>query len=398
MQKKTFCLPLLFLVPFIVSQPPSAAAAANDWYVRLTVKAPDDPPPIRTDKSDVFGRLHDSLNGLDSHDLPEMPPDSGEMGDGYLSIVFPHPEWGGEYDNYSSDYRAPVTDEAQGDTWKFEVRTRTPDIKTVISWEEGDSNSFAVLPRSRIKDAATGEVLVLDTGLVSSYTIEDTKEVNTYIWEYLESGRLLPANTWLMTASPCMPADPPGAEIVAQYGDDLSGTYNTDWISFKWDAANQNYVQQAGNDSLEPGIGNWNYSLNAGILDLSGTATPVIADCSIYGLTGACFAIDLVIPPAGQNRWNMVGHPLPYTVDWADVRIATFDGLFWTANSPSAAETKGFASKTYYSWNGSSYDPYDDSTPGSLGTLQPQDAIWVRSLSGSSILDAGDLKLLIPAR
>jgi hypothetical protein len=186
MQKKTFCLPLLFLVPFIALRPPvSNAAAANDWHVRLTVKAPDDPPPVRVDRGNVFGRLHDSLNGLDSHDLPEMSPDSGEMGDRYLSIVFPHPEWGGTYENYSSDYRAAVEDEAQGDTWKFEVRTRTPDIKTVISWKEGDSNPFAVLPRSRIKDAATGEVLVLDTGLVSSYTIEDTKEVNTYIWEYL---------------------------------------------------------------------------------------------------------------------------------------------------------------------------------------------------------------------
>ncbi len=186
MQKKTFCLPLFFLVSFIaLLLPVSDAAAANNWYVRLTVKAPDDSPPVRVDRGNVFGRLHDSLNGLDSHDLPEMPPDFGEMGDGYLSIVFPHPEWGGEYDNYSSDYRAPVTDEAQGDTWKFEVRTRTPSIKTVISWEEGDGNPFAVLPRSRIKNAVTGEVLVLDTGLVSSYTIEDTKEVNTYIWEYL---------------------------------------------------------------------------------------------------------------------------------------------------------------------------------------------------------------------
>ena len=50
------------------------SAAAADWHVRLAVTAPDDPPPIRMDSSNVFGRLHDSVDGLDSHDLGELPP------------------------------------------------------------------------------------------------------------------------------------------------------------------------------------------------------------------------------------------------------------------------------------------------------------------------------------
>ncbi len=208
-------------------------------------------------------------------------------------------------------------------------------------------------------------------------------------------GRDLPANTWLMTAPPCTPT-PTG--INAQLGLDLGGTYGTDWISFEWFPATQAYNQQASTDPLLPGVGNWNYSTNAGTMDIDGTATLVTADCSVYGSTGACFAIDLVIPPAGQNRWNLVGHPFPYTVDWADVRIATFNGSAWTADSPSDAETAGFASKTYQIYNGNTYDPYDDSTLGKLGTLQPQEAIWVRSLSGSSSLGAGNFKLLIPAR
>ncbi|MCI5115497.1 MAG: hypothetical protein D3912_11885 [Candidatus Electrothrix sp. AX1] len=71
------------------------------------------------------------------------------MGDRYLNIVFPHPEWGGSYDGYSSDFRAAVADETQGDSWIFEVRTRTPDIRTAISWKEGLGNPFATLPYSR---------------------------------------------------------------------------------------------------------------------------------------------------------------------------------------------------------------------------------------------------------
>ncbi|MCI5180213.1 MAG: hypothetical protein D3911_12995, partial [Candidatus Electrothrix sp. AW3_4] len=91
----------------------------------------------------------------DSHDLVEMPPPDGSMGDRYLSILFPHPEWLGDYENYSSDFRAAVEDETQGDSWIFEVRTRTPGIRTVISWKEGLGNPFATLPYSRIRDVAT---------------------------------------------------------------------------------------------------------------------------------------------------------------------------------------------------------------------------------------------------
>ncbi|MGR0482420.1 MAG: hypothetical protein ACTFAL_13735 [Candidatus Electronema sp. V4] len=163
----------------------SQSAAAADWHVRLTVTAPDDPSPIRMDSSNVFGRLHDSVDGLDSHDLGELPPPAGSMGDRYLSIVFPHPEWNGSYESYASDFRAPVAEETQGDNWKFEVRTRTPGIRTVVSWEEGAGNPIAILPRSWIKDAVSGAVVVADTSLNTSFTISDTKTVNAYIWEYL---------------------------------------------------------------------------------------------------------------------------------------------------------------------------------------------------------------------
>ena len=160
-------------------------AVANDWYVRLIVTAPDDPLPVRVDDANLLGRWHDSVDGLDGHDLAEMPPSSGSMGDRYLSIVFPHPEWGGDYENYATDFRGPVTDETQGDSWKFEVRTRTPGIRTVISWEEWADNPFAILPRAQIRDFATGAVLVEDTGLVSSYEVQSTEDLHAYIFEYL---------------------------------------------------------------------------------------------------------------------------------------------------------------------------------------------------------------------
>jgi hypothetical protein len=214
------------------------------------------------------------------------------------------------------------------------------------------------------------------------------------------NGRNLPANTWLMTAPSCQPADPPGTGIDAQYGNDIpGGVYGTDWIGWQWDADQQKYPPaMAGTDPLVLGTGNWVYSTTAGILVLDGTATTT-EPCSDYGpgLTGQCFAIDLV-PSAGAALWQIVGHPFPYTANWADVRVAAFDGTTWTQRTPSEAETADLMLKTFWRWTGSAYESHDDSTPGMLGILQPQESFWVRILPGSSAFNVEGIKLLIPAR
>ncbi|MGX9727478.1 MAG: hypothetical protein ACTFAK_09215 [Candidatus Electronema sp. VV] len=206
-------------------------------------------------------------------------------------------------------------------------------------------------------------------------------------------GRALPALTWLMTAPSCQP-DP--ADLVSQYGDDIpGGIYDTNWVSYKWDAAAGNSVRQLGTENLVLGSGNWLYSTNAGVLNTTGAATQTV-DCTAYGLAGQCFAIDLPRPAAGLSKWSMVGQPFSYPVPWANVKIAvqTSAGGSWTAYSPSAAETAGYVSKIYFRWSGNAYESYDDVTL--LGTLQPQEAVWGRIMPGASALTG--LKLLIPAQ
>ncbi|MGR0482419.1 MAG: FG-GAP repeat protein [Candidatus Electronema sp. V4] len=211
-------------------------------------------------------------------------------------------------------------------------------------------------------------------------------------------GRALPANTWLMTASACVPADPPGTSINAQYGDDIpGGVYGTNWISYTWEGPTQSYVVMQGADPLAPGLGSWLYSTNAGVVGMtSGTATPT-TNCAGYGLD-QCFEIELVIPAAGQNRWNFVGHPFPYAVNWADVKVAMSNngGATWAVYSPSQAEAAGYISKTYFRWSGNAYESYDDVTL--PGVLRPQEAVWVRSLGSYSGPAPQKLKLLIPAQ
>ncbi|MGR0481468.1 MAG: Lcl C-terminal domain-containing protein [Candidatus Electronema sp. V4] len=213
-------------------------------------------------------------------------------------------------------------------------------------------------------------------------------------------GRSLPVNTWLMTAPSC---DPSPADLVSQYGDNIpSGNYGTNWVSYKWDPVAGSYGgAQAGTAPLQPGIGNWLYSVNAGTLFLSGAAAATVP-CASYGsgLLGKCFAIDLT--PSGSDIWQIIGNTFPYAVDWRNVRVASSSdgGTTWTQRTPSQAADAGvnLMAKEYWRWSGSSYETKDDVTLGSIGALKPQESVWVRIKSGSNGLSAGNFKLLIPVR
>lgn len=173
-KKQLCCLVLCGLL----SVPAASAAApqSGEWHVRLTVSTDDG----RKDSGNVLGRLKDSQAGMDSHDLPEMPPPPSPMGDRYLSIVFPHPEWKTEMPDFASDFRAVPAAKDDGDAWQFAIRTHTPDIPAELTWE-GPAD---VLRRSRIKEADSGKVLVEDCAAVSSLPVMLKKEGLAFVWEY----------------------------------------------------------------------------------------------------------------------------------------------------------------------------------------------------------------------
>jgi hypothetical protein len=112
------------------------------------------------------------------------------------------------------------------------------------------------------------------------------------------------------------------------------------------------------------------------------------------GLSGNCFAISLT-SASGAALWQMIGHPFPYSVSWADVRVASSpDGLSWTQRTPSQAKAANIMEKEWW-WSGSAYEAKDDVTSGLIGTILPQEAVWVRMLLGSA---GSTVTLLVPAR
>lgn len=109
---------------------PSAHAAKplweQEWAMRLTVESPAE--NLR-DRNNVLGQLMDSEVGMDSHDLVELNP----FGTPYLTIVFPHDDWGDDSGNYASDFHL-ADDYYAEDQWVFQVKTDNPYRDINLYW------------------------------------------------------------------------------------------------------------------------------------------------------------------------------------------------------------------------------------------------------------------------
>ncbi len=148
---------------------------------------------------------------------------------------------------------------------------------------------------------------------------------------------------------------------------------------------------------LTPGLGIWLVSQQApgaGVVlpsAYSATQAPISAPvtpaqgCAVP--TG-CISVALT-NVAGANRYNLVGNPFPFAVDWSLVRVR-IDGAVATL-TPSAALAAGYASNVISIWNGSRYAVYNDVSP--IGNIPSFGAIWTVALSGGA---GHTVELLIP--
>ena len=120
----------------------------SGWYIRVTAAGGG-----LLDRGNVLGQLTDADDGPDARDLPELAPFSAP----YLTVVFPHPEWGGAVQQYASDYHAFTR--IGGGTWTFEVRSDDPGRKVTLAFE-GPPH---LLARTTLIDLATGGRVSLKT-------------------------------------------------------------------------------------------------------------------------------------------------------------------------------------------------------------------------------------------
>jgi hypothetical protein len=141
-------------------------AAPNGWFIRLTAEAPAEK---LSDPGNVLGLLNDSANTYDSHDLIEIPP----FGTPYLTLVFPHPNWGAKAGDYTTDFQKQ---DRRPHTWTFELRSDKTARNVTLRWE-GDA---AKLKKSILKDVKTGKIYSIRTLQHLTFTVGATKRL--FVW------------------------------------------------------------------------------------------------------------------------------------------------------------------------------------------------------------------------
>jgi hypothetical protein len=150
-----------------------ARLEAKEWYVRLIAEWP---AGNLKDRNNVLGELVDSDPGFDVHDLKELSPFSTP----FLTVVFPHDDWGERAGNYASDYRPLKKNKNVGDSWQFEVRTDQPGREITLRWAMQGSYPKAPL----LINLDTGEVVDIDPAVPGSYTFVMDAATQRFEWMY----------------------------------------------------------------------------------------------------------------------------------------------------------------------------------------------------------------------
>lgn len=133
------------------------------WYVRIIAEADG-----MLDRGAVLGRLADSVDGKDSHDLEKRAP----FGNSYLSVLFPHEEWGEDSWGFASDYRS--LGEKSSDEWFFAVYV-SDNVKQVSLSFEGPEE---VLKKSKLTQVGIKGKAVTRKG--KSYTFTPVPGYNYF--------------------------------------------------------------------------------------------------------------------------------------------------------------------------------------------------------------------------
>ncbi len=149
---------------------------SGEWWVRL--QADSDEAGGMSDKYNYLGWYRDSEDGKDRRDVKELPP----FGSPYLTIVFPHHDWGDDNGEYASDMRKRKY-WREGEEWEFVVKSDQPGREVTLSWEGYDR--YRRFWRMRLVDVETGkEVRTVRRRQLQTYTFNMYDTEHRFKWVY----------------------------------------------------------------------------------------------------------------------------------------------------------------------------------------------------------------------
>jgi hypothetical protein len=207
----------------------------------------------------------------------------------------------------------------------------------------------------------------------------------------------LPNNQWRQISLPCNP----GANntVSAVFGDDIPGTYNTDWILYSYNGSG--YPQLSETDTLSQGSGYWIIQKSGGdvVLSMPDNSTPTPVTQASAGCTSSngCFEIGLDRQPLESTTWTMIGYPFASSESLGDVRVLNalshheVGGCDYNDNGCDldTASHNDIVHNTFWTYNGSAYAQVDTS-----GNLDPWTGYWVATGDGHD--QENPLYLMLP--
>jgi hypothetical protein len=203
----------------------------------------------------------------------------------------------------------------------------------------------------------------------------------------------IPDNTWLQIGLKTAP--PAGNATVADIvGDDISASYDTDWVLYSYETSTNTYKKLSLTDTMHPGVGYWFFQAtgHAVTIDMPGASTDVnvAQHPACPSISDGCFEIPLQTSPI-DGQWQMIGYPFRDRRNIDKLRIVTNSGECRIGCTLSQAKAEGIVSDTLWNYDGSAYQELTDS---GSEPFEPWDGAWLATLPAASGMAP---KLLIPA-
>jgi len=214
-----------------------------------------------------------------------------------------------------------------------------------------------------------------------------TEDINT------DAGKVptisVPHNQWMQIGLNTQPAT--GSTVADILGDDISGTYSTDWAIFSYQAGS--YTELALTDLMETGIGYWLIQAtgNTVTIDMPSSSSGVyVTHSSACTSTEGCFEIPLEVNADG-TQWQMVGYPFRDSRNVDKIKVVTDSGT--CASGCTLSEASALVSDKLWHYDAGA-NGYLELVENGSENLNPWDGAWFAILPAANGLSP---KLLIPA-
>jgi len=175
------------------------------------------------------------------------------------------------------------------------------------------------------------------------------------------------------------------------FGDDISGTYGTDWILYRYDANGYVPLDET-SDTLSQGVGYWIIQKSGDEVTLempdNSSPTPIANISGCLDTAEGCFEIPL-ITQANVAQWNMIGYPFASSESLGNTRVLTDDtGACVSGCDLNTAQSQGIAHNQLWTYDGTRFQVVNTS-----GNLEPWGGYWLATLQNADGLNP---RLLLP--